>query len=262
MDRVEATGRTVNEAIENALVRLGTTRDDVEVEILHEGSRGVLGLGAQDARVVVTRKDAVLAGEDRPAPDAPLRQPSGLEPAPRRPLPTLTEDLPEVEPLDEAEQEGEVAVASDELVDASVSVVHDLLDLMHLDGSVDVRSKTYPLTLNVEGDDLGILIGRHGDTLSSLQFIVNLIVGRRMGRWTRLVVDVEEYRLRRERTLRDIASRAADRVRRTRQTVTLEPMPSNERRIVHLALQGDRFVSTHSIGEGDGRKVVISPRGR
>jgi spoIIIJ-associated protein len=77
-----------------------------------------------------------------------------------------------------------------------------------------------------------------------------------------VVVDVEDYRQRRERTLRDVAARAAERVRRTRQTVALEPMPSNERRIVHLTLQGDRFVATHSIGEGDGRKVVISPRGR
>jgi spoIIIJ-associated protein len=153
-------------------------------------------------------------------------------------------------------------VASEELVDTAAAVVRELLALLHLDGDIDVRSRTYPLTLNVHGGDLGLLIGRHGDTLASFQFVVNLIIGRRLGRWTHVVVDVEQYRLRRERALRDIAARAAERVRRTRQTVTLDPMPSNERRIVHLALQGDRFVSTHSVGEGDSRKVVISPRSR
>ena len=276
MDRVEATGRTVNEAIENALIRLGATRDQVDVQVLTEGSRGILGIGAEDARVIValtTAADPVTVGaatDDREEEDAlaprlaPTRAPSGLEPAPRQPAQALRDDLPEAALPDEEDEDSaeEVAIASDELVDASVGVLVELLELLHVDGEVEVRSRAYPLTLNIHGPDLGILIGRHGDTLASLQFMVNLIVGRRMGRWTRLVVDVEDYRLRRERTLRDVASRAAERVRRTRQTVTLEPMPSNERRIVHLALQGDRFVATHSIGEGDSRKVVISPRGR
>lgn len=273
MDRVEATGRTVNEAIDNALVRLGAERNQVDIQVLSEGSRGILGIGAEDARVIVSLVGAAAAAapggdsaaefDDSAAPRlAPTRAPSGLEPAPRPAAQALSEDLPEPALPDDDEAAEEVAIASDELVDTSVGVLIELLELMHIEGEVEVRSRAYPLTLNIQGPDLGILIGRHGDTLASLQFMVNLIVGRRMGRWTRLVVDVEDYRLRRERTLRDVASRAAERVRRTRQTVTLEPMPSNERRIVHLALQGDRFVSTHSIGEGDSRKVVISPRGR
>jgi spoIIIJ-associated protein len=316
MDRVEATGRTVNEAIENALVRLDATREQVDIAILQEGSRGILGIGAEDARVVVTlrasvpaevdeadvnRVDAVAAPETvpgagrgfRPArerggsrprrgpapalvdeddqaetqavgrPIGTPRPPSGLDTLPGRAVQSLEGDLAETEQVDEPDEAtAALAVASDELVDTAVGVLMELLDLLRVEGDVEVVSRSYPLTLNVHGDDLGILIGRHGDTLASLQFMVNLIVGRRMGRWTRVVVDVEEYRQRRERTLRDVAARAAERVRRTRQTVTLEPMPSNERRIVHLTLQGDRFVATHSIGEGDGRKVVISPRGR
>ncbi len=315
MDRVEATGRTVNEAIENALVRLDATREQVDIAILQEGSRGILGIGAEDARVVVTLRASVPAEVDEadvnpvdavagpetvpgagggfrparerggsrrrgpaPAPvdedgqaEAPAggrpigtpRPPSGLDTLPGRAVQSLEGDLAETEQVDEPDEAtAALAVASDELVDTAVGVLMELLDLLRVEGDVEVRSRSYPLTLNVHGDDLGILIGRHGDTLASLQFMVNLIVGRRMGRWTRVVVDVEEYRQRRERTLRDVAARAAERVRRTRQTVTLEPMPSNERRIVHLTLQGDRFVATHSIGEGDGRKVVISPRGR
>lgn len=313
MDRVEATGRTVNEAVENALVRLDATRDQVDIEVIHEGSRGILGIGAEDARVVVTLRAVVvapeattgslgtldpagaperitappagrgfrpardrsrrgaapaLAEEDEPAeaagrPVGTARPPSGLDTLPRRAVQSLDGNLAEAELADEPDEEtAALAVASDELVDASVGVLMELLELLRVEGAVDVRSRSYPLTLNVHGEDLGILIGRHGDTLASLQFMVNLIVGRRMGRWTRVVVDVEDYRQRRERTLRDVAGRAAERVRRTRQTVTLEPMPANERRIVHMTLQGDRFVSTHSIGEGDSRKVVISPRGR
>jgi spoIIIJ-associated protein len=318
MDRVEATGRTVNEAVEHALVRLACTREQVDIEVLSEGSRGILGIGAEDARVVVTVRggapapiledddeSALQAGEPaglatttgsqgfRPArergpasrrsrppvagidqreavdaeptgrPIGAARPPSGLDTLPRRSVPALEGDLPEAELADEPDEAtAALAVASDELVDTSVGVLMELLELLRVEGEVEVRSRSYPLTLNVHGDDLGILIGRHGDTLASLQFMVNLIVGRRMGRWTRVVVDVEEYRQRRERTLRDVAARTAERVRRMRQSITLEPMPANERRIVHMTLQGDRFVSTHSVGEGDSRKVVISPRGR
>jgi len=149
-----------------------------------------------------------------------------------------------------------------ELVDTTVDVVEELLRLLGLQAETEIRSLDYPLTINITGEDLGILIGRRGDTLGSLQFIVNLIVSRRLKRYVRIVVDVEDYRLRREHALRDLAVKAADRVRRSRQPVTLEAMPSNERRIVHLALQSDRFVSTHSIGGGDDRRVVISPRPR
>jgi spoIIIJ-associated protein len=317
MDRVEATGRTVNEAVDNALVRLDATRDQAEIEVVHEGSRGILGIGAEDARVIVTvrsnraaavetagvpssdvspdvaldeppsverrgflparergagrmRPGSVLApgdeGDTMAGTGRPLgtaRPPSGLDTLPRRSVQSLDGDLPDADGADEPDEAtAALALASDELVETSVGVLMELLDLLRVEGDVEVRSRSYPLTLNVHGDDLGILIGRHGDTLASLQFMVNLIVGRRMGHWTRVVVDVEEYRQRRERTLRDVAGRAAERVRRTRQAVTLEPMPSNERRIVHMTLQGDRFVATHSVGEGDGRKVVISPRGR
>ena len=313
MDRVEATGRTVNEAVENALVRLDAGREQVEIEVVNEGSRGILGIGAEDARVIVSLRAAVPAGEEattaatvapaaaaeapaapsgvsrgfRPArergrrgaapdffaegepadgagrPMGTARPPSGLDTLPRRAVQALDGELGEADLADEPDDEtAALAVASDELVDTAVGVLMELLELLRVEGEVEVRSRSYPLTLNVHGDDLGILIGRHGDTLSSLQFMVNLLVGRRMGRWTRVVVDVEEYRQRRERTLRDVAERAAERVRRTRQTVTLEPMPPNERRIVHMTLQGDRFVATHSIGEGDSRKVVIAPRGR
>jgi spoIIIJ-associated protein len=114
--------------------------------------------------------------------------------------------------------------------------------------------------LDVSGEDLGILIGRRGDTLASLQYLVNLIVGRKLKAKTAFGVDVEGYRRRREQSLKNLAIHMAERVKSNGQTVTLEPMPPNERRIVHLALAKDAAVITESIGEGENRKVVIYPK--
>ncbi|MCL4544253.1 MAG: Jag N-terminal domain-containing protein [Chloroflexi bacterium] len=273
MDRVEATGRTVEEAVANALLRLRVDRSAVDIQVLHEGSRGLLGIGAEDARILVTLKSVAEApvslseGMASRIEDVEAAEDARPVRSTRQPLRQLDsdEDLPDTL-LDAGEEDEEadveLAVASDELIETALGILQELLELLHLEGEVEVRSRSYPLTINVHGEDLGILIGHHGDTLASLQLLVNLLVSRKMGRWTRVVVDVEEYRLRRERTLRQLAARTAERVHRTRQAVTLEPMPSNERRVVHLALQGDRYVSTHSVGEGDNRKVVISPRSR
>lgn len=293
MDRAEATGKNVNEAIDNALLQLGKSRADVEVQVITEGSRGILGIvGAEDARVLVTvraTETANRAVQQRPSDQratAPIRgqtrrsigasaqdRVDGTEYAQDAPVATagaLSTEIDTAVPSDEVvtEEPGlEHAMPGQEppdqeLVDTTVDVVEELLRLLGLQAETEIRSLDYPLTINITGEDLGILIGRRGDTLGSLQFIVNLIVSRRLKRYVRIVVDVEDYRLRREHALRDLAVKAADRVRRSRQPVTLEAMPSNERRIVHLALQGDRFVSTHSIGGGDDRRVVISPRPR
>ena len=116
------------------------------------------------------------------------------------------------------------------------------------------------MAFNVRGDDLGILIGRRGQTLSSLQFMVNLIVGRRLKARSTVHIDVEGYRQRRYEVVRRLALRGADRVGSSGQPITLEPMPASERRIVHLVLQGNPDVITQSIGEGDNRKVSIVPK--
>jgi spoIIIJ-associated protein len=114
--------------------------------------------------------------------------------------------------------------------------------------------------VNIKGDDLGLLIGRRGETLRDLQFITRLIVSRKVGHWPNIVVDVQQYRQHREQALMQLAHRMADKVRLTRQPVPLEPMPPNERRIVHLALRDDPYVTTESTGEGEARKVVLMPR--
>jgi len=324
MDRAEATGKNVNEAIEHALLQLGKSRDDVDIQVLREGSRGILGIGAEDARVVATvkgppqhqrvtppppqetstqsppqpagqrRMTITLPGQARRQPAAAPVETISVPPAPpvsratpqavpavdhqpsAPPVPAFAAvptaeafDVPDEHTLAEGDEAGTVAVVTpgqeppdQETVDTTVEIVEELLRLMNIEAETEVRSLDFPLTINITGEDLGILIGRRGDTLGALQFMVNLMVGRKMKRWVKVVVDVEDYRLRREHALRDLAGKAADRVRRLRQSVTLEAMPPNERRIVHLTLQGDRFVSTHSVGGGDERRVVISPRPR
>jgi spoIIIJ-associated protein len=134
---------------------------------------------------------------------------------------------------------------------------------MNVQTEVDVREDVDEHTrvlLDVSGTDLGILIGRRGDTLSSLQYVVNLIVSRKLKVNARVTVDVEHYRERRYESLRNLALRIADEVKSTDRSISLEPMPSNERRIVHLSLRDYLDVSTQSVGHGEGRKVVISPQ--
>lgn len=215
---VEATGKTVDEAVENGLAELGVERHQVSVTVLAKGRPGLFGIGGEQARVQLTP-----VSFETPAGD-------------------------------------EVGYAQETL--------ERLLELMGVQAVVTVRAPETPgdgiglsrAVLDVEGDDLGVLIGRRGSTLASLQYMVNLIVGRRFRGDAPFHVDVEGYRRRREESLRGLAFRMADRVRESGRSVTLEPMPASERRIVHLALAKDPTVGTSSIGEGDGRRVSISIR--
>lgn len=239
---VEASGRTVDEAVAEALTKLSLTVDQVEVEVLREGKRGILGIGAEDALVRVTEvaPKVVEAGE---APAA----------APRAEAPEMPVEEPEVE----EEVPGTVQQVAQE-------VLGGLLEAMRIQGQVEtyVRPSEEPgwsptLVLNITGDDLGLLIGRRGETLNALQFITRLMVNRRLRRRANIVVDVEGYKVRRERTLRQLAHRMAEKVARDGRTVSLEPMPAYERRIVHLALRDHPTVTTYSVGDGDARKVTI-----
>lgn len=251
-DSVEAHGRTTEEAIRSALEQLGVSRDDVDVEILTEGRPGVFGVGAQEARVRVT-----LVGEDyehdkewdEPQPDA---------------LRATDEDEDEDE-WDEPQPDSEPL--SDEHAETARSMLEHMLDLLDFPNVVTVRGQERDrgkttIQLDVAGDDVGLIIGRHGETLVSLQFLLNACLSKELPRDTRVVVDIEHYRDRREESLRGIALRAADRAIRERHPVTLQPMPPSERRIIHLTLQAHRYVSTESTGEGAERRVVVSPKQR
>lgn len=227
---IEVSARSVDDAISEALQQLGLSRDEVEVEVIKQGSRGLLGLLSEDAVVRVTAK------------------------------------VPDVAPVEEAAPPS-AAVEQDEIARLGIEALQNLVNYMGLRAHVTrestlLQSQTgsASVLLNVSGEDLGVLIGRRGETLRDLQFLTCLIISRHIQRWPNLIVDVEHYKSRREKSLIDLARRMADRVRTTSQSMSLEPMPPHERRIIHLALRDDPDVFTESVGQDAKRKVVIMPK--
>ena len=251
MESVEVSAKTVDEAIDIALEELGLKRSQVDIEILTPGKPGLFGLGGEQARVRVMALEGVEVQlhdvEDEEA---------GNSGAPAR------EEM-------FGDSEIEVKDISAEEVDLAADYLRTLLDLMEINAEVSVRAPETPAdglgrataVLDIDGEDLGLLIGRRGSSLAALQYLVNVMVTRRLGSRVLVTIDVEHYHRRREDSLRGLAHRMADRVRQSRRPVTLEPMPAAERRIIHLALSEDQYVMTASVGQGDERKVVIRPRG-
>lgn len=230
---IEETGKGVEEAIKNGLIVLELERDEVAVEVLNEGRAGLFGIGGELARVRLT----ALAPGDRVV----------EEPA-------------------EVAEPGEMPEGED--VEYAKETLETLLELMGVDGRVDVRAPEtagdglglVKAVFDVSGEDMGVLIGRRGGTMAALQYLLNVMTSRRFKGNAPFGVDVEGYRQRREEALLELAGRSADRVRDNGRPVTLEPMPPNERRIVHLALANDPTIETGSVGEGERRKVVIKVR--
>jgi spoIIIJ-associated protein len=332
----EFTGKNVEEAIRSAMAEFQTDLGDLDIEILAQGSRGLLGVGGEEARILAAPKSAVAAAEtvlsapedarvDVPAaPEAPadataddavaddavaddavagdavaidvgaddqvaelaraeegrrtrdgrgrggrgsrngrethaIREPRPdrarrppREPRPDRPSREPTPFVPG-KPVEELTDEERATL------ETAKTVLEEMLGLMGLAGTVEVASDGETSRLNVKGDDLGVLIGRRGEKLASLQHIVNLIVGRREGQHHRIAIDVESYRGRREEQLRDVADRAAKRVVQTGKIIQLEAMPAVERRIVHMALIENPKVRTQSVGVEPNRRIVVLP---
>ena len=230
MDEIVMSARTVDEAIELGLKELDADRDEAEVEILSRGKTGFLGIGSEVARVRITR-----VSQGRTATGAPA---------------TAT-GAP-------ATAEGEATAAG-----AATTAVGRILELAGVNVTRTLRAANDPESggpiIDLEGEDSGLLIGRRGQTLQALQFLVNLIVRKDFDN-VRVVLDVENYRQRREASLRDMAAKVAARVAQTNRAITLEPMPPADRRIIHTSLSDHPDVSTQSSGEGEGRKVTVMPK--
>ena len=287
---VIVTGGTVEDAVKRALLQLNVTLDEIDVEVLSSGSRGVLGMGREDARVRVTVRSRPYSEEDDsedeneepeevvPEAEAPEAEVLDEEPAAEdaaavtaeSEAPAATEEEPADEQEPEAEEEpvarptrrprGELLESGEDLENEAEDLIESLLDRMGFMADFDLVSED-PLAYNIVGDDdFGRLIGRQGETLRAFGYLVNLMLGRRLGRPCRVIVDVNGYRQRRADQLAELAETLADEVRDTQEPITLEAMPANERRLVHVALADDEDVRTYSIGEGDERRVVISPR--
>ena len=249
---IEIIAPTINDAIEKGLAELDLTRDAVDIEILDEGSRGLFGLGAHQARV------RLIVKQDIPEEfDTELSSTSSIS------YEETTEDELTVKPvrIPPANTKEEISLH------VAQETVSELLTKMDIQGDVtasfgevdDVRG-TRAILVDITGKDLSVLIGKRSETLNALQYISRLIISKELGENLTVVLDVEGYRTRRERQLRQLAHRIAEQAVKTGRKQTLEPMPPNERRIIHMELRDDAHVTTESLGEEPHRKVTIIPK--
>lgn len=204
MEYLEFMGKTVDNAITEALIKLGTTSDKIEYEVIEKGSNGILGLFSnKQAKIRVKKKETL-----------------------------------------------------NDVINEFLSDIFEAMDLT-VDINIDLDETENMVNINLTGGDMGILIGKRGQTLDSLQYLLSLIVNKKSESYLRVKLDTENYRERRKETLENLARNIAYKVKRTKKTVMLEPMNPYERRVIHSALQNDKFVTTKSEGEEPYRKVVV-----
>jgi spoIIIJ-associated protein len=255
---LEIIAPTVEEAIAQGLAELGLTADAVSVEVLDAGTKGFFGLGKTQVRVRLTVNPPSGAGERQIQTEAaPVAKPEAQ--------PQRAENKPEpVAPqASSGPQDAESQPEHDALLDRTESVISKMLHLLNLQAQVSAhygsteRDGRHNIHVDIRGNDLSVLIGRRSETLSAFQYIASLIVGKEEQQFVQLTVDVEGYRDRREKQLIQMATRMADQVAKTGRRQTLEPMPSAERRIIHIALRDHPDVKTESTGEEPYRKVMI-----
>ena len=255
MDYIEVSGKNVDEALTNALIKLETTSDKVEYEVVEKGSSGILGLFNKPA-VIRVRKKEIVEVEEKPV------QKEEIKPTEEK----IREEVKSSQPLQQAEpvQPSEKApkhvnvMSNDEIERRIVTFLDEMFKAMELEVKIEVKFDD-PECVNVElsGPNMGVLIGKRGQTLDSIQYLTSLVVNKGKEKYVRIKLDTEDYRSRRKETLESLARNIAYKVKRSRRPVSLEPMNPYERRIIHPTLQNDKFVSTRSVGEEPFRHVVV-----
>jgi spoIIIJ-associated protein len=259
---IEINGPSVEEAISAGLKKLKLSRSEVDIEILDEGRRAILGIGGRDALV---RLKALPAPEKvQPPQQVPEPAKITVPPAVHKEKAPVIKELPVVDVADsQGDSDSEVSLAETE---TAIAVLSEMLSKMrvkadissHLTDPDDITGKRLPV-VTINGDDLGVLIGPRGETLDALQYISRLMVGQKTQQRASFVIDIEGYRERREQALSRLAERMADKAVKRGSPVTLEAMPAYERRIIHIALRDSEAVRTESTGEGNRRRVRIFP---
>lgn len=247
LDFIEVTGKTIEEAVLKGCAELGKTQDEVEITVLEQPSSGFLGFGRKDARVKVVVKQVETIVEKTVEPEPTYSEEQDIAVSE---VPSSAEEKT-AEPTVSVEDKAVVA-------EAARKFLYDLFEKMNLEVMIEKMISNDKITFQVHGDNLGILIGKHGQTLDSIQYLTNLIANKQVENRMHIVVDVENYRSRREATLVQLAKRLSEKVKRDRKRVVLEPMNAYDRKIIHLALQNVDNIRTDSEGEGTYRHVVIS----
>jgi spoIIIJ-associated protein len=248
---LEKIAPTVEEAVADGLTELGLTEEAVDVEVLDNGSRGLFGVGSRQARVRLTVKTLSTGSENE-----------AEKPGTTHAKPSSKSDKDSTVEV----SEDAFSVLDDNLLFISRQTVAELLEKMDVSAHIEVRygepdeEGQRPVLVDVQGDDLGVLIGRRAEILNALQYIVNLIVSKQVEHWVQVIIDVQGYRVRHERQLRQIAQRMADQAMKAGRRQVLEPMSASDRRIIHLELRDHPSVTTQSVGEEPTRKVTIVPK--
>lgn len=278
---LEIIAPTVEEALQQGLSQLGLTAEAVSVEVLDSGTKGLFGFGGRQVRVRLTVNPP--PGEYQPVADESTadarRQPKPSPRSDRKPDPAkkavsapkakqANHRLSEMKPVEESPtvDKKEERPQHDQLLDTTEEVVSRLIHHLGMKAQISANydetsaDDRRSIQVDVRGDDLTALIGRHAETLTAFQHIASLIVGKQTQQWVQLTIDVEGYRSRREKQIRQLANRMADQVTKTGRKMTMEPMTANERRVVHIELRGHPAVTTESAGEDPYRKVVILPK--
>ena len=294
MEMITVTAKTLDEAITKALIQLGTTSDNLEYTVIEKGSAGFLGfIGKKDVVIQAKKKkendldDIFSLDEKKSEPVKPAREPRKEKPkqelrqerpcvkaetkpevkAPKAETKMPKTEQPKETPVVEAVKEPEKKTDAPKKVinveaceKAAVDFLKQVFGAMNMEVTIETSydASERELAVNMTGDDMGILIGKRGQTLDSLQYLVSLVVNKESDGYLRVKLDTENYRSRRKETLETLARNIAYKVKRTRRSVSLEPMNPYERRIIHAALQNDKYVVTRSEGEDPFRHVVIS----
>ena len=249
---VEMTAKTVDEAVAKALKELNITAEEAVVEVLEEGKKGFLGMFSKDAKVRVTAKEVTVpVVEEITEEEVKVEVETEAEENVKEEAPAATEER--------AAREPKKFVVNDEAVAKAREFLQKVFNAMKIEVVMEkfVNKNDGTVTFKLHGADMGILIGKHGQTLDSLQYLTNLVANKNSAERVRVIIDVEDYRDRRIETLNRLAYRLADKVKRSGERVALEPMNPHERKIIHMALQNDRRVTTLSEGDEPYRHVVI-----
>ena len=260
MDYIQVSAKTVEDAVLEAAMKLATTREHLEYEVIEKGSAGFLGFGAKPAVI----KARALSDEEI---EKAEKQPEPVKEVVKQEVKKeIKKEVKKAEPVKEekVEKTEEPAPVKKEAVPgkeiSAEDFLKDVFKAMDMVVDIKVTENKEEKTMDIElsGEEMGVLIGKRGQTLDSLQYLVSLVVNKYSDDYIRVKIDTENYRERRKETLENLARNIAYKVKRTRKTVSLEPMNPYERRVIHSALQNDRYVTTHSEGEEPYRRVVVT----
>ena len=268
-DYITVSAKTLDDAITEALVQLGVTSDRLDYIVVEKGSEGFLGIGRMQAVIKARRKREEKPVEET-VEESKVETPVKEEVKPEKKTEkkpakehshtkkNVREEKPEVK--SEPKKEVELAKVEPQTIETCEKFIYDVMNAMDMDDVkvTSVVDEEGALSINMEGSNMGILIGKRGQTLDSLQYLTNRVANKMQDGYVRVKLDTEDYRRRRKETLENLAKNIASKVKRTRKTVSLEPMNPYERRIIHSALQSDPAVSTHSEGEEPYRRVVVT----